>query len=90
MRNVVGFRSLNDYGNLLENIVFLELKRRGIEVYYWKDQSGKEVDFVIKSENKITNLAQVCWDVEDIDAKKREILPLSKIMEEFNLKDGLL
>ncbi len=90
LRNVVGFRSSNDYGRLLENIVFLELKRRGIEVYYWKDQSGKEVDFVIKSDKKVTNLVQVCWDVEDIDVKKREILPLLKVMEEFNLKEGLV
>jgi len=85
LRNALGVSFSEDYGRSLENIVFLELKRRGNEIYYWKDDAGKEVDFVITSGNKVINLIQVCWDVEDINVKRREILPLLKAMEEFKL-----
>lgn len=85
LRNAVGFSLSEDYGRNLENIVFLELKKRDNEIYYWKDNTGKEVDFVIKSGKEVINLIQACWDVEDIDVKRREILPLLKAMEEFGL-----
>jgi len=85
LRNALGVSFSEDYGRNLENIVFLELKRRGNEIYYWKDNAGKEVDFVISSGKKVIELIQVCWDVEDIDVKRREILPLLKAMEEFKL-----
>lgn len=46
LRSAVAFRFSGDCGKIAENIVFIELKRRGYEIFYWKDH--KEVDFVIK------------------------------------------
>lgn len=46
LRNAVAFRSSQDDGRLLENLVYLELRRRGGEVSYWKGKG--EVDFVWK------------------------------------------
>jgi len=46
LRNAVSFKFSKDEGRLAENSVFLELKRRGREFYYWKNKG--EVDFVIK------------------------------------------
>ena len=63
LRNIASFRFSEDIGRLVENMVFLELKRRGLEIYYW---SGKgEVDFVIK-EGEIT-----CFygNIEDLKMK---------------------
>ena len=41
-----GFRISEDHGRVLENIVFIELKRRGYEVFYYNDT--KECDFIVR------------------------------------------
>src|SRR3989344_9340190 len=46
-------------GRILENLVFLQLKRRRKEIYYYADQ--KECDFVVKSRTGITEAVQVCY-----------------------------
>jgi predicted AAA+ superfamily ATPase len=95
LANTVGFRFSENLGRLAENIVFLKLKRGtlnnpDLEIFYWKDEYHKEVDFVIKEKLKITQLIQVCWNVEDEMTKKREINSLVKAMGEFKLRDGLI
>lgn len=90
LRNAVSFRFSKDTGRLLENIVFLELKRRKKEVYYWKDARGREVDFIIKDGLTVTQALQVSWDIEDKRTRKREIDALISAMGEFNLKEGIV
>ena len=95
LANTIGFRFSENIGRLAENIVFLELKRREIvnpelELYYWKDQQHREVDFVIKKALKIEQIIQVCWNLEEPRTKDREIKALIKAMEEFELKQGLI
>lgn len=95
LSNAVGFRFTKNSGKLMENIVATELKIRqtfdpGIEIYYWRDQSGKEVDFVVKDGLKVRELIQVCWDLSDMETKGREVKGLVKAMEEFNLGTGLM
>ena len=60
LRNIVSFKFSEDLGRIVENIVFLELFRREKEVYYWRDRTGREVDFVIKERLKVSELVQVC------------------------------
>ncbi|RMG02300.1 MAG: ATP-binding protein [Nitrospirae bacterium] len=63
----------SDLGRLAENIVFLELIRRGFEIYYWKGK--KEVGFIAKKDGR--NIAvNVCYT--DMPAK-REIESLEEI-----------
>jgi hypothetical protein len=93
--NVVGLRFSENIGRLAENLVFLELiqehfKNPLVEVYYWKDYSGREVDFVVKSGLEVKQLIQVCWNVEDEKTKEREVTALLKAMDEFKLKEGLV
>ncbi len=95
LANVVGFRFSGNLGKLAENAVFLELKRRSyfdprMEIYYWKSRAQEEVDFLVKENAGITQLIQVCWDVQDINTKKRETKALVKAMEEFGLETGLV
>ncbi|MDP2767645.1 MAG: ATP-binding protein [Candidatus Methanoperedens sp.] len=95
LSNAVGFRFTKNTGKLMENIVATELKIRqsfdpGIEIYYWRDQSGREVDFVVKDGLKVRQLIQVCWDLSDMETKEREVKGLVKAMEEFNLGTGLM
>jgi predicted AAA+ superfamily ATPase len=56
IRNAVSFKFSKDEGKLAENIVMVELKRRGEEIFYWND-TGSEVDFIIK--NKDNNLTAI-------------------------------
>ena len=46
LRNSVAFTFSEDGGRLAENLTFIELKRRKVEFFYWKEK--KEVDFFIK------------------------------------------
>jgi len=84
------FRFMENKGKLMENLVFVELKRRGKEIYYWKSRQQEEVDFVVKDGLKVKELIQVCYDIEDKNTKKREVKALLKAMKEFNLKEGLI
>lgn len=88
LRNTVSFRFSSDMGRLVENIVFLELRRREKEVYYWKGKG--EVDFIVKEKLYIRELIQVCWNLDDVEKKRTEIEALVEAMGEFDLKNGLV
>ena len=90
LRNAVSFRFSQDLGRLIENIVLIELKRRNFEVYYWKSQREKEVDFVIKKDEQIKQLLQVCISLSDEKIKKREIQALIECSEYTKCKDLLI
>jgi predicted AAA+ superfamily ATPase len=95
LANIIGFRFSGNMGRLAENAVFLELKRRSYaspntEVYYWKNEQREEVDFVVKEDTRVKELIQVCWDISDMNTKKRELRALVKAMEEFKLENGLV
>jgi predicted AAA+ superfamily ATPase len=59
--NTVSFSS--NRGRMLENTVFLALRRNGKNIFYFKDK--QECDFVIKEENKITQAIQVCYSLTE-------------------------
>ncbi|MBI3031860.1 ATP-binding protein [Candidatus Woesearchaeota archaeon] len=83
----LGFRISNDLGRLLENLVFIELKRRKKEMYYYS--SKKECDFIIKEGVKITEAIQVCYELHE-ENKEREITGLLEVMDSFKLKEGVI
>ncbi|HAT73898.1 MAG: hypothetical protein US30_C0004G0003 [Candidatus Moranbacteria bacterium GW2011_GWF2_36_839] len=78
--------SLN-VGRILENIVFIELKNRGKEIFYFSDK--KECDFVAVSKRKIESLIQVT-DHLDANNREREIGGLLEAMEKYKLSSGLI
>ena len=85
-------RFSRDLGKTMENVVAVELFRRKFErpdqeIYYWKGQNMKEVDFVIKEDLKITRLIQVCYDIDDFNTYEREIDPLLKSSEVLKCDD---
>lgn len=87
LRNAVAFYASSDEGRLLENIVFLELKRRGREIYFFKDKG--ECDFIIREKNKITAAIQVTAQF-GANNKKREINGLADALDAFGLAGGLI
>lgn len=90
LKNAVSFRISEDKGRLYENAVLMELKRRGKEVYYWKDEKKREIDFLIKDSEKIAQLIQVCGNLGDTKTKEREIKSLAEGMSQFKLKSGTI
>lgn len=90
LRGSVAFVFSEDYGKLAENIVFNELNKKNLEVYYWKNSKQEEVDFIIKKKQKIIQAIQVCWNIEKQETKKREIEILVKVCKELKLKEGLI
>jgi len=76
-------RKIGDRGHILENIVYLELLRRGYEVYVGKIDEY-EVDFVAIN-NKGRIYIQVCETLKDNENKilKRELNSLEKINDNY-------
>ena len=81
LRNMLlGYRDV-DRGHVLENIVFLELKRRGYNVFVGKIDE-KEVDFIAeKASHKM--YIQVCETLGDDNTLKRELAPLLAIQDNY-------
>lgn len=85
--NRLGFNFSQNKGRVLENIVFIELLRRGKEIYY---HAGKnECDFLVKEGVNITEAIQVTW-VTDQSNLSREYEGLQEAMQNYKLKRGLL
>lgn len=80
----------DDIGRLYENIVAIELKRKGKEIYYWKNPQHEEVDFVVKEGLKVRQLIQVCWSINEYKTKEREIKALLKAGKELKCKTLLI
>jgi len=84
----VSHRFSSDRGKLLENAVFLDLRREVCEIYRLMDK--KEVDFLIQKGTAPRALINVCSDVSDADTKKREVDFLRIAMRRFDLDRGLV
>jgi predicted AAA+ superfamily ATPase len=84
----LGFLFSEEKGRLLENIVFIELKRRGQEVFYY---SGKnECDFILRQGIQIVSAIQVCYSFETPETKVREQNGLMEAMKIYSLIQGLI
>ena len=77
-------------GHLLENLVFVALRRCCSRIYYYRTQSSREVDFLVHSENRTKTLVQVCESLTDPKSQKREVAALSDAMTELKLKTGII
>lgn len=83
----VAFRFSQDSGRLLENMVFIELRRRGYQVYFHKKM--KECDFVCLQHNKIINVIQVCEFLTP-ENYTRETEGLLEAMDTYHLSEGTI
>lgn len=77
---------IND-GHLLENIVFLALRRSGVKVYYHRTKGGREVDFAVPGKDGV-ELVQVCESLKATATRERELRALSEAMLELGVKRG--
>ncbi|KKL14794.1 hypothetical protein LCGC14_2512100 [marine sediment metagenome] len=86
--NSTSFKTSQDKGRIMENSVFLELKRREIDTCYNKE--GKECDFLIKEKECITQAIQVTLSLEEETTKKREVEGLKYSMNKYKLPKGTI
>lgn len=81
MRRVLLGTSGTDVGHILENVVYLELIRRGFDVYVGK-LGDLEIDFVARSYRGLQYI-QVAATVRDENVLRRELAPLKKIADSY-------
>lgn len=84
---VCGENFSQNKGKLLENLVFIELKRKKKDLFYYFLKH--ECDFIVKEWTKITEAIQVCYELND-ENREREIVGLLEAMDAFKLKEGLI
>ena len=88
------FELSRNQGRLLENLVFIELTRRGYSIpnalFYYHTRNGKEIDFVCREIHQVTQLIQVSFDVSNQKTLKREIMALTEAADELRCQNLLL
>ena len=77
----------SDYGPLLENLVFLFLRRKSKEIYYFTEQS--ECDFIVFQAGKPSEIIQVCYELTP-DNLNRELNGLYEALTFFDSKKGYI
>ena len=85
--NSISFKFSEDKGKLLENTVFLALRRKNKQVYYHRKKY--ECDFVIVAKNKVEAVLQVTAMLNE-ENEAREIKGLLEALEAYNLDEGII
>ena len=88
------FNLSENLGRLLENLVFVELIRRGYNtensLFYYRSRNNKETDFVTRNGTRIEALIQVCYDMTNEKTKKREIDSIIECAEELKCENLII
>jgi predicted AAA+ superfamily ATPase len=82
MVNVISNAMTEDLGRKLENLIYLHLRRKYIELYYF-DEKG-ECDFIAMKNGNVIELVQVCYELTQ-DNLEREKNGLIQAMRFFNV-----
>lgn len=75
-------------GHLLENLVFLALRRLSPKIHYYKTKQGWELDFIAILPDRTRLLVQVCEQMEQPKTRERELRALSESMKELGTSEG--
>lgn len=76
-----------DAGRMLENAVFLHLRRNHKNIFYFKGKN--ECDFILRERDKIVNAVQVCYNLNS-ENREREFDGLVEVLDKFGLESGLM
>ena len=79
-----------DRGRLLENLVFMELRRQGVMIEYYRSTRGFEVDFIITLPEGRHCLIQVALAIQEKNTYEREVRALRAAMSETAIGEGTL
>ncbi len=79
-----------NYGKRFENLVYLDLRRQGKNIFYYKTKGGYEVDFVTISKTNSVELLQVVWEIDDPLTLQREQRALNEAEQELGIKGRIV
>lgn len=82
--------SSQNLGHYFENLIYLDLKRSGHEVYYYLTNTRREVDFFSKDTQGEWHLYQVSWQMDDPKTLEREMLALHEAEQELSIKGHII
>lgn len=88
--NAYSLKANELYSKFLENQIYLDLRRQGADVYYYKTKKGYEIDFVAVSKDGTRELIQVCWEMTDPNTIERETRALKAAEEELDIKGRII
>lgn len=86
----IGSGILVNSGHLLENLIFIALRRITPDIFYFKSKGGREVDFILQRQDRSRMLVQVCETMVDSKTRKREIAALTEAMNELKIGTGFI
>lgn len=85
------FQHSQNTGKLMENLIFIEMLRRGYhqnrDIFLYKTKNNKEIDFVVKQEANVKKLIQACFGLEAAETQRREIKALLEASAELKCND---
>lgn len=91
LSRTAAFAKPEDVGHRLETLVYLELRRRGMqEIGYYETEDGYEVDFCARDPEGHTRLVQVSHDIGAPSTRSRELRALESAMQELDVDEALL
>jgi predicted AAA+ superfamily ATPase len=80
----------DQWGQLLENAVFLHLRRATDQIFYFRDAQQREVDFVVRRADRKFDLVQVSVTLKNPKTRAREFDALYSAMAELSLREATL
>ena len=85
----LGFHFSGEEGRLLENMVYIELRRRGGEIFY-HNSGNAECDFVVRDGFRVVQAIQACYLLGSSDTREREIRGIQDAMDTYQLLEGTI
>lgn len=87
LSNAIGFSFSPNTGKILENLVFLALRRYSQEIYYLTTPKGYEIDFYLPEKQEII---QVTQHLKNIATREREVRALEDAIENSPVQSALI
>lgn len=85
------FSTSDNLGRLLENQVFVNLLRKGYDpektMFYYRTRNDKEIDFVLRENNRVKQLVQVSYEMTSEKTIRRECSALVEAAQELRCND---
>lgn len=88
--NATTFNLSLNFGKLLENQIYLDLRRQKKEIFYYLTSEGYEVDFITKDWEGHYEMIQVVWDQKDPKTLEREERALKSAEKELGFKGRII
>jgi hypothetical protein len=84
------FNLSENLGKLLENQVYLDLRRQGKKIFYYQTSDGYEIDFITQDNENNHEIIQVVWEANDITTFERENRALNQAKKELGFPGKII